>query len=80
MIGRDYYQETVDMLSEALGEAAQHQKRLVAAKSDIERLDAIEKLIAYSGLLTAVGTWAMATIRWPQLPAAIPTPTSPRNR
>jgi hypothetical protein len=60
------YQHDVSILVEALGEATDHQKPLQEAKDDIERLAAIEKLIAYAALLTNAGTWTMTKIRRPE--------------
>lgn len=62
----DWYQHDVQILVDAIDEVGNHKKALIEAKSDIERLAAMEKLIAYSVLLTQVASWAFAKIRNPE--------------
>jgi hypothetical protein len=60
------YEHDLGILIEALDEVTDHRKRLTDAKSDIERLEAIEKIIAYSSLLNNVACWTMSGIRHPR--------------
>jgi hypothetical protein len=61
------YQHDLAILLEAIDEVTEHKKLLTDAKSDIERLAAIEKIVAYSSLLTNVATWTLTGIRHPRL-------------
>jgi hypothetical protein len=61
------YEHDLAILIEALDEVTDHKKLLTDAKGDIERLAAIEKIVAYSSLLMNVATWTLTGIRHPKL-------------
>ncbi len=60
------YQHDLGILIEALDEVTNHRKLLTDAKGDIERLEAIEKIVAYSSLLNDVACWTLIGIRHPK--------------
>lgn len=61
----DWYKHDLDYMVELLDEVNGFKAKLTVAKSDIERLDAMEKLIAYAASLSHAATWAMYKIRHP---------------
>ena len=67
MTPKSEYDINLGVLIEALDEVTDHKKLLTDAKGDIDRLAAIEKIIAYSSLLTNVATWTLTSIRHPKL-------------
>jgi len=62
----DAYQQNINYLIELLDEVNGFQKKLAAARTDIERLDAMEKVVAYSASLSHLASWTMHQIRHPR--------------
>ena len=63
----DLYQHDIAYLVELLDEVNSYKTTLISAKGDIERLAAMEKVIAYSTSLSHVAAWTMYKIRRPGL-------------
>jgi hypothetical protein len=61
----DWYKHDLKILVDALEEIAHQKQALIDAKGDIERLAAMEKVIAYSALLNQVASWAICKVRYP---------------